>query len=184
MRPAYVHKMMPHAKIIHLVRDGRYVSAQNLQSPYKRFMMPDWQHQKLAYLGETLKFWQKKHDPHHLCWPQKSLDCQELDIAEIAALEWRKAIEICQHQGGYISDQKFLELRYEDLQFNTGETMDQLFNFIGFDRPPFELWSYLKNNIPAKIVNWRAGTEQEAQEKIIKQTLPLLTDLEYCEKAA
>ena len=184
MRPAYIHKMMPHAKIIHIIRDGRYVSAQNLKSPHERLMTPNWHQQRLAFILGKLKFWQKKHDENHLSWPEKRLECQNLDLAEIAALEWNKAIEICKYQSNYIPDTHFLELRYEDLQFNTGEKMDELFKFIGFDRPPFELWSYLKNNIPSKIINWREDMNETAQKHIVQSTLPLLTDLEYCEKAA
>ena len=184
LRPAYLHKMLPHAKIIHLIRDGRYVSAQNMQSELPRFIMPDWSTQKRAYIIEKLKFWQSKHDKNHLTWPEKNRQCQNMSVASIAALEWKKAIETCQFQAQYIPETHYLEMRFEDLQFNTGQTMDTLFKFIDFDRPPFELWSYLKNNIPSRIANWRQDLSAEAQKDIIAESTELLISLEYCDKAA
>lgn len=114
-RAAFLHKVFPTARFIHVVRDGRAVANSWLQMPW-------W----LGFGGPER--WQWGPLPADLAAEWHSSD---RSFAVLAALLWRMLVDAHDKARATLPDDAWLEIRYEDLTAHPHETFDAMLRFCG-----------------------------------------------------
>jgi len=185
MRIAYLHKTIPEAKIIHIVRDGRSVVADQISEHPHNKEKSNHHAFGIAHFFQTLygllNFKSKSllKNPN---WPKMFEDTKALSRPNCYALQWIKANQAVQKQRDYIPEDLFLTLRYEDLIEHTGKTLDTLIKFIGYETPPFALWNYAKNTLPSQSHTSLNSLEKEEQQLVLETLSTGLIHFQYCEQ--
>lgn len=102
--------IFPAAKFVHIIRDGRDAVA----SLMFRNRGEEWGHLKIPGWRDLLKR-----------YPQENhLRC---------AHQWRESVRIAREAGATLGDERYHELRYEELVEHAGVTMDELLRFLGLE---------------------------------------------------
>lgn len=114
-RAAFLHKVFPTARFIHVIRDGRAVANSWLQMPW-------W----LGYGGPER--WQWGPLP-----PELAAEWNDGDrsFALLAALLWRMLVESYDHARAAVPDDAWLEIRYEDIAAEPHDAFSAMLRFAG-----------------------------------------------------
>jgi hypothetical protein len=128
LRVAFLDQLFPHAKFLHIIRDGRDVVAslmfRNRGDRWGHLEIPGWQDLLDRYTDEN----------HVRC-----------------AHQWRDAVVIARAEGAELGD-RYLEIRYEDLVLDARVVVGRALEHIGLGLVP-GVESFL-----AKIQNETAGS--------------------------
>jgi len=180
LRPAFLNKIYPHAKFIHLIRDGRAVteSAMRLwETPPERkyllnkikyFPIENYKY-ALTYLYDLLK---NKISPNNnlKTWGPRYIGIQEdlknLPLEIVCSRQWKNCVETSLSQLKDFNNEKVLEIRYETLMLDS-TTIETICEFLGIsdsdkvklnyesrvNRSHTEKWRTLLNNKQLKYIN-------------------------------
>lgn len=116
-RASFVHKALPTARFIHVVRDGRAVANSWLQMPW-------W----LGFGGPER--WQWGPLPPDLA---EIWDDADRSFAVLAALLWRLLVQAADRARAALPDDAWLEVRYEDLTAQPRDALDAMLRFCGLE---------------------------------------------------
>ena len=117
-RISYLNSIFPDAIFIHIIRDGRSVTDSLMKVGF-------WKNRKLE------PWWRNglnKQDLH--VWK----DCN-LDPYVLTAIQWNRIIETTQSEAKRLtnSDQRYLEVRYEDFVKSPKDILKKVFSFCGLE---------------------------------------------------
>jgi hypothetical protein len=116
-RASFLHKVLPTARFIHVVRDGRAVANSWLQMPW-------W----LGFGGPER--WQWGPLPPDLA---EKWDDADRSFAVLAALLWRMLVDAFDHARGIVPDDAWLEIHYEDVTAQPHDAFDAMLRFCGLE---------------------------------------------------
>jgi omega-hydroxy-beta-dihydromenaquinone-9 sulfotransferase len=119
-RVGFVSAVMPEAKFIHIVRDGRAVANSWLQMPWWR-----------GQLGP--ESWHFGPLPAHLA---KEWEDSERSFVVLAGLAWRLLVDAFDEAARPVPPGQWLELRYEDVLADPATAFRRMTDFLGLPWTP------------------------------------------------
>jgi hypothetical protein len=124
-----IDKMFPDASFVHIIRDGRAVASSLLRVDW-------WSRTDIWWYGGTPKEWAEAGgDPIELC-----------------ALQWQRDVqEILDHR--HLFEDRYLEIRYEDLVADTKGTVRDVVQFAGLE-PSQRLMDSVPDSLPDMNYKW------------------------------
>ena len=146
LRVAFVDRILPEARYLFIVRDGRDVAA----SAIERFTAPlDWRYtlRKLRYVPASdlplyaARFARNRasrllrRDRRLAHWGPRFRGFAEFarssTVAELCARQWRECVELAARDLAAIPAERVFRLRYEDLVRRPRETLRSVFGYLG-----------------------------------------------------
>ncbi len=193
LRVPYVEAVLPQARYVHLIRDGRDVteSAMRLwQAP------PSWgalfdklRGMPLANLGYAAWFlWNfstgllagrkggKVWGPRY---PGIDADVQAQSLTQVCAQQWRTTVETARADLRSIPQDRVFEIRYEDLVADD-RALRRLISFLGLPDPEATLAAWKARVERSRSVKWHKMPEQQ-QSQMLAILGPLLGELGYAD---
>ena len=194
MRPAYIQKILPDAKVLHIIRDGRSVSASAIERwltkhPASYFLkklktVPAASLPKffLNALGLKLSAMLKNKNYRQTWgsrWPGIEDDVARLPLAALCAKQWVMQVEAALSQKKQLRKNSYMEVRYEDLVREPEKIFAEISSFfeLNFDQK-FNDWVSVAvdNNRTEK---WREYLDEEQLNLVLEQSSDLLIRLGY-----
>jgi len=122
-RAGFLHRILPDARFVNVVRDGRAVANSFLQMPW-------WK----GYLGPDRWGWGPLPEEYQRIWEESGRS-----FAVLAGLEWRILIEAFEGARAHLPEDRWMNLRYEDSLAQPRETIGHVLEFLGLPwTPAFE----------------------------------------------
>lgn len=187
LRVAFVNQVLPNAKFIFIVRDGRDVvaSAQkrwvaSLDIPYilrkARFVPPqDIPYYASQYLWNRvyhllsrehrLAFWGPRFEGMEKVLEQYSLP-------EVCALQWRRCVKIAEHDLSQIESTRLHQLRYEDFVANPIQELSRISTFLKVDISVQYSEKLIQGISTDSVARWK----KELNPNTLKLIQPLIQD--------
>jgi len=116
-RAAFLHKVFPTARFIHVVRDGRAVANSWLQMPW-------W----LGFGGPERWQWGPLPSDLAATWADGNRS-----FALLAALLWRMLVDAHDRARAAVPEDAWLEVRYEDITAHPRHAFDAMLRFCGLE---------------------------------------------------
>ncbi|MGD9784586.1 MAG: sulfotransferase [Hyphomicrobiaceae bacterium] len=169
LRPGFVDAVMPDARFIHLVRDGRAVTESSMrmwQAPretghilrkLRYFPLTNYRY-AFWYAGDLLRSKLSREAKPPMWGPR--YDGMEKDIADalplgvICARQWRICVERSLAQLAELSPERVHQIRYEDLASNA-ERMAELAAFVGIPDPSVVVKRFRTSLERDNVAKWR-----------------------------
>lgn len=192
----FVNAVMPDAKIIHVIRDGR----DNAASQRHRFATPpvsttkavrqrlpgipltDWP----AYLPEFLRImWNRiRREKYVYTMGPKIKNWrklrQEYDMLEYNAINWRECVTAAREFGRTLPAGRYLEVRFEKLLEQPEETAARIMEFCELPQSATVL-EYARTRIDPNRKGRRAqGLSEEELKRVMMHIGDLVRELESC----
>jgi hypothetical protein len=163
-RIGYLRSVFPDAFFVHLIRDARAVVHSLLNVAFWR-----------AKGGLERPFWSGLLGPDEVqAWQEHR------DAAVLAALQWKRVIELARLEAGALESDAYLEVRYEDF---TAAPHDVLGAVLSACRLPDDRCVHDAIDAGAALsdmnVKFRTGLSAEVLESVTSSVLPMLHDLGY-----
>lgn len=114
-RARFIDEVMPNARFLHVVRDGRAVASSIVQRPW-------WK----GYLGVPGWGFGELSDELHEIWERHGRS-----FVVLAGLEWRILMDAFDEAAGQIGPERWLELRYEDIVAEPREHWERILELAG-----------------------------------------------------
>jgi Sulfotransferase family len=116
-RARFIHRIMPAARFIHVVRDGRAVANSLMQRPWwKGYLGPDgWGFGPLS--PDDRRAW----------------EATGRSFVALAGLEWKILVNAFRDAGSAIGPERWLDARYEDLVSDSRGSFARLLAFAGLE---------------------------------------------------
>lgn len=187
LRVAFVNQVLPNAKFIFIVRDGRDVvaSAQkrwvaSLDIPYilrkSRFVpsqdIPYYASQylwnrvyRLLSREHRLAFWGPRFEGMTKALEQYSLP-------EVCALQWRRCVKIAEHDLSQIESTRIHQLRYEDFVANPSKELSRISTFLKVDISAQYSQKLIQGISTDSVGRWKKDLNQNT----LKLIQPLIQD--------
>ena len=151
-RIGVIDRMFPDACYVHIIRDGRAVA--------NSLLRVDW-------WGETDIWW--------LDGKPEKWAAMGGDPIELCALQWQRDVqEILDHK--HLFDERYLEIRYEDLVEDPRSVVDDVIRFAGLGQSTM-LMDTLPETLPNMNYKWEeqlGGSQKAILEKSIGESLAAL----------
>jgi sulfotransferase family protein len=119
-RSGFLQRIMPDARFVNVIRDGRAVANSFLQMPWWR-----------GYLGPEGWGWGPLPEEYERIWDESGRS-----FAVLAGLEWRILMEAFEAAKALVPEGQWLDLRYEDFVADPEETTRRLLDFLGLEWTP------------------------------------------------
>lgn len=194
MRPAYVQKVLPGAKVLHVIRDGRSVSASAIErwsAKHKAsYFLKKLQTVPLSSLPRftlgiivsklssilTNKGYRQTWGSR---WPGIDDDVARLPLAALCAKQWVMQVETALYQKEQLSPESYMEIRYEDLVLEPQEVFDKVRSFFELDLDPqFDDW--VRETVDnTRTEKWHNNLDEQELKQVIEQSSELLSRLGY-----
>ena len=124
---ADLHRILPEAGVIHIIRDGRDVAISSLYHVWRRadkgFDVPSW-----MLVGRE----ECRDDPTAYLRTQRSI-FPSPGWLEAYAERWRDWVRVTREDGRRLLGARYAEVRYEDLHDHPGRELARLARFMGVD---------------------------------------------------
>lgn len=194
MRPIYLQAVFPDALILHVIRDGRAVTA----SAMKRWATPQPAQYFLSKLQTIpvstlprVSFQYLKNSilaksrgrKYRQSWGPRWLGIDEavkdLPLAQVCARQWVESVKTALAQKENLKAGSYMEIKYEDLVQEPELYFEKIRLFFHLkDDEGFSSW--VKNKIDAgRRDKWLTEFTQEELALVNIETLPLLKELAY-----
>ncbi len=164
-RIGYLKKIFPDARFIHVVRDGRAVVNSVLAAPY----FDGWS------------------GPHN--WTRGSMDERQKRIWKesgesfvvLAAIGWENRMRAFSEASKHLSEDDYLEVRYESLCDNPLKEFERTLRFIGEDIQGSQLFFDQVANtlISSKNEKWKQDLTKKQQQDLEKALKEVLAECPY-----
>lgn len=196
MRLAYIQEVLPDAKILHVIRDGRSVSASAMarwsaKHPSSYFVrklrtVPIHSLPRFAFHVIKSKYlalmrgavyrqtWGSR-------WPGFDRDVAELPLAAICAKQWVVQVEAALAQKSILKPNSYMEIRYEDLVSKPQIVFDKVRCFFELDHDEnFNNW--VNSTVDDRRTNkWQKNLNEKQLDLVLEQSSHLLKSLGYLE---
>ena len=194
LRLEYVKAVFPDCQFIHIIRDGRAVSA----SAMKRWQSTDG----ISYLTgkmmsvplrDLLRYGLRyarnrlsrilKRSPSRTSWgaiiPNLDEIARNHTLVEVCGIQWRECVVACLRAGRQMPENQYIEIRYEDVCQRPGEVFGMLTEYLDLS-PSAELDQWISENIaPSRNSKWRSDLSEEDLSKLMPQICDLMNELGY-----
>ena len=194
LRLPYVQAILPEAKILHIVRDGRAVAASAMlrwQAPQKTtyYMrkaqsVPPWSLPRYAlqYVRRKLAATMQGRD-HRQSWgprfPGIDEAVRDLSLAQVCARQWRISVETALATAPQLEHGTYMEIRYEDLVAEPDTAFSAICEFFHL-RDNDAVLGWARDKIDAsRQSKWRAQLSLEESDQIEREIAPTLERLGY-----
>ena len=194
MRPAYLQAVFPGARILHVIRDGRAVTA----SACKRWAAP----QPAGYFMSKLRTippaslplvigryaarkllsgirrrnYRQSWGPR---WPGIDEAVRDLPLCQVCAIQWRESVNAARSQVAELSPDTYMEIRYEDLVEEPGRRFEQIREFFGLEEDAtFTRWVNSRID-SSRREKWREDLGVEQLRLVNEQIGNTLSQLDY-----
>jgi hypothetical protein len=114
-RAGFIHRALPHARFIHVVRDGRAVASSLLQMPW-------WG----GYAGPGSWGWGPLPEPFEAEW-----QASRGSFVVLAGLEWKLLIDAFDRAKAALPADRWLNVRYEDVVADPRGSFGSILEFAG-----------------------------------------------------
>jgi hypothetical protein len=194
LRVEFVRTIVPQAKFIFLIRDGRDVVA----SAAKRWTAPvdfryvaakaryvpftDAPYYAARYLGHRLRrlFSRERRLP---TWGPRfdgiDLFAARHDTAEVAAEQWRRCVERAAESLAALPDRQLCTVRYEELVTRPVQELARVARFLGAPLDPQRLRAIAGGISADSVGKWRTELDAATQARIEARMRPTLENLGY-----
>lgn len=194
LRCEFVHAVIPNAKFIHIIRDGRDVAASasirwnaglDIGYLYKKAIyvpLSDIPYYAFKYLGtHVYRVTAKKN--RLSTWGPKFEGMQETfknnDLAVGCAIQWKACVSKAIQQLGELDQQNVMTVRYEDVTAEPAVWLKKICDFLGKDVDEKHIQN-LTNNVSTKSVGkWKKQLSEQQVQQIKATTGDLLNELDY-----
>ena len=202
----FVDAVFPDGKIIHIIRDGREVAASQAKEweihssitkskgsrpPFFTLLRQRIGEVPLtdlpAYFGEfagtvwTMLAGSKYRysmGPKIRDWRRLKA---EMDRLEYTALTWRECVSAAREVGSRLPEDRYIEVRFEDVVTRPEETVPRLLEFLGLP-PAAEVDEFVANRIDRSTVGkWVGRISDDEMSRIMPYVGNLCRDLGYIE---
>jgi len=196
MRLAYIQEVLPDARILHVIRDGRSVSASAMarwsaKHPSSYFLKKlktvplrslPWfafyviKSKYLALVRGTVhrQTWGSR-------WPGFDRDVIELPLAAICAKQWTLQVEAALAQKTMLKPNTYMEIRYEELVSNPQKVFDEVRSFFELDYDE-KFNSWVNSAVDdSRTDKWHKNLNEEQLGLVLEQSSHLLKSLGYLE---
>jgi len=198
MRLRYVHFVLPNATFIHLIRDGRAATASAVErwkgTPRLDYLMRKSRsvplrqvlRSGLRFIANRIKarlrrrHYTQSWGPR---WPGMDEDVRTLSLPEVCAKQWMIAVRAALEQKGAIPEDRYLEVRYEELVADPVAEFGRLADFVGADPLDAGFQEHVRTQIHASSVDkWKQDLKGDDLERVERIIGPLLEELGYTTK--
>jgi hypothetical protein len=194
LRLEYVKTIFPDCQFIHVIRDGRAVSA----SAMKRWQSTDGMSYLtgkmtsvpirdlpiygLRYarnrLSRTLK-----RSTSRTSWGAIIPNLREIarnhTLIEVCGIQWRECVVACRRAGRQMPENQYIEIHYENVCQRPREVSGMLADYLGLS-PSAELDQWINENIdPGRNGKWRNDLPEKDLSKLMPQICDLMNELGY-----
>lgn len=114
-RAGFIHRVMPDAKFVHVIRDGRAVANSLLQMPWWR-----------GYRGPTELSFGRLPEAYAREW-----EAADRSFAVLAGLEWKLLMDAFEEARSRIPEGQWVDVRYEDFVADPRTSMEGILRFLG-----------------------------------------------------
>jgi hypothetical protein len=114
-RAGFIHRVMPDARFVNVVRDGRAVANSLLQMPWWR-----------GYRGPEAWGWGPLPDPYGREWASSGRS-----FAILAGIEWKLLMDAFEQAKAAVPAAQWLDVRYEDVVADPRGSLDGILRFLG-----------------------------------------------------
>ncbi|MBD63298.1 MAG: hypothetical protein CMD68_04370 [Gammaproteobacteria bacterium] len=194
MRLAYIQEVLPGAKILHVIRDGRSVSASAMarwsaKHPASYFIKKlktvplrslPWfifnfmKSKYLSFIRGNVRrqTWGSR-------WPGFDHDVAELPLAAICAKQWVLQVEAALAQKTLLKPNTYMEIRYEELVRNPEMVFDKVRCFFELDYDE-NFSSWVKSTVDdTRTDKWNKDLDEEQLDQVLEHSSHLLKSLGY-----
>lgn len=119
-RSGFLRRILPDARFVHVIRDGRAVASSFLQMPW-------WQ----GYRGPTEWGWGPLPAEYQELWERSARS-----FAVLAGLEWRILLEAFETAQAQVPEGRWLDVRYEDFVAEPREWTQRILAFLDLEWVP------------------------------------------------
>jgi hypothetical protein len=184
LRIPYLHALFPNARFVYIYRDGR----DNVSS-----LMDGWRYDGhfnlkplLGKIPETIAINEGEFSDWSFFLPPNWRDYNNASLEEVCAHQWNTANALALEAKPLIAEDKWIEVRYEDLVESPVELFENVFSKLNLDfDDTIKAHCAVLNKRPTSIVagppkkeKWRINNP-DAITKILPKIEPLMTRLGY-----
>lgn len=162
-RVGLVQRILPDARFVHIVRDGRAVAYSILRVP----------------------FWQGWRGPEHWRYgalspeDQAAWDASGRSFAVLAGIEWRILMDAAEAAKKLVPPERLIEIRYEDLCADPSGVVDDLLRFAGLERTPAFERAFERFDLTSRNDAWRTALEPDDRDALTALLGPTLERYGY-----
>lgn len=194
-RVEFVAKTLPEAKIIHLIRDGRAVTASAIQrwqakpsgsyllKKSKTVPIKDIPRVAFRYFSSAIRSLLRKRNYRQSWgprWGSIDEDVKTLPLARVCARQWKICVESALEQGRILAANQYLEIRYEDLVSNPKATAQTIADFLEISADDSNFKDFYENKLSdASLEKWKTRLTTEQIAEIESEAGTLLKELGY-----
>jgi hypothetical protein len=194
MRLGYVHAVLPDARIVHIIRDGRAVVA----SAVKRWQASEsaryyaakmqtvpWRDVPIYAVQFASRALQARlrRRKHRQSWGPRFAGIDEAvdrhPLARVCAMQWRYSVEAALAQRALLPPDQYLEVRYETLLADPVAGVERITKFLQLE-PASAIDEWIAARIaPHRPPEWRSQLDEDAWRAVTQEIGPLLAELGY-----
>lgn len=196
MRLAYIQEILPDAKILHVIRDGRSVSASAMarwsaKHPSSYFIkklktIPLRSLPRFAFHVIKSKYLALIRGAVHRQtwgsrWPGFDRDVAELPLAAICSKQWALQVEAALAQKTMLKPNTYMEIRYEKLVSDPQKVFDEVRCFFELDYDE-NFSSWVNSSVDdSRTDKWHKDLDEEQLGLVLEHSSHLLKSLGYLE---
>ncbi|MCB1055660.1 MAG: sulfotransferase [Acidobacteria bacterium] len=181
LRVAFANRVLPEARFVFLVRDGRDVVASamerwtaRLDLPYvlrkARFVpLSDLPHYGWRFLVNRWHQWRSGEKRLGVWGPRftgMTEAAKTLSLAELCGLQWRRSVERSEEDLAQIPEERVFRLRYEDFTRRPAELVVELLDHLGLEAPNEAVQAAVADVRPGSVGRWRRKLTPEQVESL------------------
>jgi sulfotransferase family protein len=175
LRVAFLDAIFPDAVYLHLVRDGRDVTASAMQRwtstvdlsyTLKKVKFVPWTdlpYYAARFLKNRLLQGKNKDGRMHVWGPrfEGMEQCVDLPLAELCARQWQRSVERSRHDLAQIDSSRWVELDYEDLVSKPAAVLETLGEFFGESWSASSIAQVVDGVQASSVGNWQRNLSPE-----------------------
>lgn len=142
-RVGLVQRVLPDARFVHIVRDGRAVA-------YSILRVPFWQ----GWRGPEQWRYGALSPTDQAAW-----DASGRSFALLAGIEWRILMDAAEEAKALVPADRLLEIRYEDLCADSDAVIDEVLRFTGLERSPAFERAFARFDLRSRNDAWRSALD-------------------------
>jgi len=173
LRIPFVHEVMPEARFLHIIRDPRdsvssallywtrptAIPTRRLLRRLRETRLTEWPLHLPRFLKEFVGVrlgLTKRLSRWGMVYPGLAADVQRLDLVEVAAKQWRYAVETARTDLAGLDDNLWMEVRYEDIVAEPLGAFERVLGFLNL-----QMTDRLANHLGQRIHRSSVGIHRK-----------------------